>query len=105
MFTSFQNCEPKEIAPGFTARFIHTELQTHALVTIKKGAVLPEHFHVHEQISQVLEGEFELTIEGKTKRCKKGDIAIISSNNKHSGKALTPCIIFDVFTPVREDYR
>ena len=105
MFTSFDSIEPKEILPGFKARFIHTDSQTLSLVTIEKGAVLPEHAHIHEQISQVIEGSFELTVGGETKVCSAGDIAVIDSNVPHSGVALTSCTIFDIFTPIREDYK
>jgi len=105
MFTSFEAITPKEILPGFRAQFIHTKSQTLSLVTVDQGAVLPEHFHVHEQISQVLEGTFEMIINGEKKICKAGDIAIIDSKVPHWGTALTDCVIFDIFTPVREDYR
>ncbi len=105
MFTSFDSIEPKEILPGFKARFIHTDSQTLSLVTIEKGAVLPEHTHIHEQVSQVVEGSFKLTVGGETKVCNSGDVALIDSNVPHSGVALTPCTIFDIFTPVREDYQ
>ncbi len=105
MFTDFSKSTPKEIIPGFTAQFIHTSSQTLSLVEVKKGTVLPEHSHPHEQISQVLDGSFELTINGVTKVCKQGDISIMKSNVKHSGMAITNCKILDIFTPVREDYK
>lgn len=105
MFTSFKNSPPIALLPGFTARFIHTETQTFSLVEIEEGGVLPEHFHENEQFSQVLEGSFELTVDGKTAICKAGDVALIKSNVPHSGRALTACKIFDVFNPAREDYR
>jgi len=105
MFKSFLTAEAKEIVPGFIARFLHTSTQTFALFEIKKGAILPEHAHVHEQISNVLEGQFELTIDGEKKVCNPGDMAVISSNIPHSGIAITDCKILDIFTPVREDYK
>ena len=104
MFKKFENSDPKEIIPGFTARFIHTATQTLSLVELTKGAILPTHSHPHSQISQVVEGEFQLTISGKTKICKPGDVAIMESNEEHSGKAITDCKILDIFCPVREDY-
>jgi quercetin dioxygenase-like cupin family protein len=33
-----------------------------------------------------------------------GQVLIIPSNVVHSGQALTPCKVLDVFNPVREDY-
>jgi len=105
MFTSFKECESKELIPGFMVQLIHTESQTFALFEIEKGAILPEHYHINEQVSQVLEGKFELTINGNTNVCKKGDIAIMEPNVVHSGRAITNCKILDVFTPVREDLK
>jgi quercetin dioxygenase-like cupin family protein len=105
MFKDFNSIKPKNIIPGFNARFIHTDSQTLSLVEVEKGASLPTHSHFHAQISKVIEGEFELTVDGISKVCRKGDIAFIESNVEHSGKALTDCTILDIFTPVREDYK
>ena len=73
--------------------------------TVNVGAPLPEHSHPHEQVVNVIEGEFELTINGDTTRLGLRSVAIIPSNAVHSGKALTKCRIINVFSPVREDYR
>jgi len=105
MFTSFQDSTPREIIPGFVARFIHTKSQTFSLVEVEKGSILPEHFHSNEQVSKVIEGSFELQIDGVKKVCSPGDIAVIDSNIPHSGVAITRCVILDVFTPAREDYK
>jgi quercetin dioxygenase-like cupin family protein len=105
MFKDFKDIKPKQLLPGFKARFIHTNTQTLSLVEVEEGASLPTHSHFHEQISNVIDGEFELTIDGVSKVCRKGDIAIIGSNVDHSGKAITNCTILDIFTPVREDYK
>ena len=95
----------KELLPGFTGVFIHSERMTHAYWTVKAGAELPSHSHDHEQVATVLEGEFEITIDGETKKVTVGDVAVIGSGLTHSGKAITDCRILDVFSPVREDYR
>lgn len=97
--------EPKEIISGFRARFIHSQHVTLAFWDIDEGAVLPEHSHFHEQISHVLEGQFELQIDGQTHIYVEGSIVVIPSHAVHGGRALTPCRIMDVFSPVREDYR
>lgn len=95
----------KEIVKGFHARFVHTDSCTIAFVDIEEGAVLPIHSHVHEQITQVMEGRFQLTIDDVTNIYEPGLIAIIPSNVPHGGVALTDCKVMDVFTPVREDYK
>lgn len=93
----------REIMTGFAAKMIHTAQTTHAYWQIAKGAELPEHAHVHEQIVNLLEGEFELVLDGIPHRLMAGDVLVIPSNVPHSGTAVTDCRILDVFSPVRED--
>ncbi len=100
-----QHIAQKEIIKGFKARFVHSEHMTFAYWEIEKGAELPLHSHLHEQIAMVTQGEFEMTIGGETQVYKPGKIAVIPPHVEHSGKALTYCEITDVFSPVREDYK
>ena len=95
----------KEIKEGFKARFVHTENLTLGYWDVEEGAVLPMHSHLHEQITQVLEGEFELTVGEQTQVYKLGQIVVIPPHIPHGGKALTECKLFDIFCPVREDYQ
>lgn len=96
---------PKEICPGYSARFIHTDNMTFSYLDVKAGASLPEHSHPHEQVAHVLEGEFQLTLDGEPIRFGPGQVIVIPSNMKHAGLAITDCKLLDVFQPVREDYR
>ena len=94
-----------ELFPGINAKLIHTGKLTIAHVTLDKGAVVPEHSHVHEQIINVLEGTFELTLDGETKTVSAGHVGVVPSNMKHSLIATTGGKILDVFSPVREDLK
>lgn len=105
MFQNISSIESKEVITGFKGRFIHTQQFTMAFWEVEKGAVLPEHSHVHEQTTMVTEGTFEMVIDGQKQLCTPGLIASIPSNVVHSGVALTDCKITDVFCPVREDYK
>ena len=100
----WKNIEEKTIIPGFRARFIHSANMTFALWDIDAGASLPEHANPHEQVSHLLEGELILTIAGKSNVIKTGSVAVVPSNARHSGKAVTACRILEVFYPLREDY-
>jgi quercetin dioxygenase-like cupin family protein len=97
--------ESKEIISGFFARFVHTENVTLVFWEAKAGSKFPEHAHPHEQISTTQQGKFQLTINGETKILEEGVSAVIPSNIKHSGIALTDCKLLDVFYPIREDYK
>lgn len=95
----------KEVFPGYVAKMVHTENLTMVYWTIAAGAAIPEHSHLHEQITHVLSGEFELTVEGDPKRLVPGIIAVIPSHAKHFGRAISECSMLDVFYPVRMDYK
>lgn len=104
-FMRLKELDWREPFPGYRAYFVHSETMTFAHWTIAPGALIPGHSHPHEQVSNVIDGQFELTIEGVTKILGPDDVAIIPPNASHSGKALTKCRIIDVFYPIREDYR
>lgn len=94
----------KEIIPGFKGKFVHTKNNTLAWWEIEQGAILPRHSHIHEQVTQVLEGSFQLTVGNETHICKPGKIKVIPPNVEHEGVALTHCKIFDLFAPTRPEY-
>ena len=97
--------DSKELIAGFSGRFIHSDNMTLAYWTIAKDAALPEHSHHHEQVVNMLEGEFELTVDGQPHRLAAGDVLIIPGDVTHSGRAISDCRILDVFQPPRDDYR
>ncbi len=97
-----QTAEPMQ---GFQGKFIHSEFMTFVHWDIEAGAKLPVHSHPHEQVANIISGEFELIIDGETHLLKSGSVAVIPPNAVHSGKSLTKCYIIDVFHPIREDYR
>jgi quercetin dioxygenase-like cupin family protein len=53
----------------------------------------------------VLEGEFELTVNGEPQILTKGLFATIPGNVPHGGRAITNCKLLDIFNPVREDFK
>ena len=103
-FIDTTSLDSREVVPGYHGVFIHTDNMTIVHWKIEAGAELPEHSHPHEQIVNVIEGEFELAIDEDKERVGPGGVAVITSNVKHAGRALTACRIIDVFYPMREDY-
>ena len=105
MLKEISKIEQKEVMKGFKGRFFHTKSSTIAFWEIEKDAILPEHSHIHEQTTQLIEGTLEMTIGNKTIILEPGMIVSIAPNIKHSGKALKNCILTDTFCPVREDLK
>ncbi len=95
----------RRLLEGAEVRFVHAETMTVAYWTFEPGVPLPAHAHPHEQVTNVIEGVFDLTVEGKTSRLEAGSVAVIPPDAPHAGRAVTACRIIDVFHPVREDYR
>lgn len=104
-FLDLDKITAREIVSGYRAKFIHTEGMTLAYWEVEAGAALPEHSHPHEQIANVLEGEFELTIAGESRILVPGQVAVIPGDVPHSGQAITACRLLDAFQPARDDYR
>jgi len=104
-FKLFTDIPTKEIAPGYFSKLIHTSANTINFIDVKAGIALPLHKHMHEQYSFVLEGKFELTVDGIPQILDPGMFAIIPSNVMHGGTAVTDCRLIDIFSPAREDYK
>ncbi len=104
-FIELDHLNAKTIIKGYEARAIHTGTMTLVYWKVKAGAQMPLHSHLHEQVAHVLEGQFELTLDSETKILEPGMVAVIPPHRMHGGKAITNCLLLDVFQPEREDYK
>lgn len=73
-------------------------------VRFEKGAIGSMHTHPHTQISYVLEGKFEATINGETTVIAKGDTYITPPDAPHGVVCLEAGALLDIFTPMRADF-
>ncbi|HVN94848.1 MAG TPA: cupin domain-containing protein [Syntrophorhabdaceae bacterium] len=73
-------------------------------VTFQKGAIGALHAHPHEQISYIVRGTFEFTIDAEKYVLKAGDSYYVPPDMVHGVRALEDSVILDVFTPQREDF-
>ncbi|HEX2609131.1 MAG TPA: cupin domain-containing protein [Flavisolibacter sp.] len=104
-FLEIHDLVSKEVISGYTGRALHTGTMTFMYWDVEEGAEMPVHSHLHEQIAHVLEGRFELVVDGVKKILEPGVVAVIPPHVPHSGRAVTACRLMDVFLPEREDYK
>jgi len=70
----------------------------------EKGAVAPNHTHIHEQIAYIVSGKFEFYLNGETRIMKAGDSLYSAPNEEHGCLCLEAGLVLDVFSPQREDF-
>ena len=78
-----------------------------AHVDLQKGCVVPEHAHVHEQVSYILTGHLRLTVSDEgadVYDLRAGDVIVLPSNVPHAAVAVEDTTVLDVFSPPREDW-
>ena len=73
-------------------------------VHFEKGAVGAMHTHPHVQISYVLKGKFEATINGESAIISEGDSYYTEPDAPHGVVCLEEGVLLDVFTPRRDDF-
>ena len=75
-----------------------------ARVIMKKGCIVPEHSHVNEQVTYILEGALKFWIDGREIVVNAGEVLTIPPNMPHKAEALTDTLDLDVFSPPRADW-
>lgn len=97
------NWEPT--ADGNRRRVVlHTKELMIVEFAFDKGGVGALHSHPHVQSSYVAEGQFEVTVDGRTEKLDAGSCFIVPSNLVHGVKALEAGRLVDTFTPYRADF-
>lgn len=104
-YTSFHTIPVEALNPLIDRQFVYGERTMLARLTLRRGAVVPEHSHENEQITYVLEGALRFTLgDGRVIVVGAGEILVIPSNLAHKAEALEDTIDLDVFTPPRADW-
>src|SRR2546430_5155690 len=76
-----------------------------AHVYLKKGAVVPRHFHENEQLAYILEGALRFWIGDDVSEVLvvgAGAVLCIPPNVPHKAEALEDTLDIDTFTPPRQ---
>ncbi len=68
---------------GIKAWILQEENHQLAFMQTEAKARIPEHSHDYAEWGMIIEGEIELTVEGKRRNCKKGDEFLIPARTEH----------------------
>jgi len=105
-FFDIENLKERQLSDGIKIRTAFGEKIMMSFVYFEPNSLVPEHTHPHEQMGTVMEGKFELIVNGNSKIVEEGDAYLVPSNVKHSAKSLDePAVALDIFSPPREEYK
>ena len=79
-----------EHLPGWKGRYFHSANMTLVHYEFAANSSIHEHFHSQEEVYEVIEGELEVTIDGKSQVAKPGVVAIVPANSRRSVRAWPP---------------
>jgi quercetin dioxygenase-like cupin family protein len=96
--------EREQMNPLLARQVVHGANMTVARLEIGKGAVVPLHHHVNEQITMMLEGKLRFVIDGVESVISAGEVMVIPPNAPHMVEALEDSAVFDLFSPLRSDW-
>ena len=97
--------ETEQLNPNVTRKVVHGANMTIARLELKKGAAVPAHAHVHEQIATVERGALKFLIEGREQVVRAGQSLAIPPNVPHGVEVIEDSIVVDVFSPARDDWQ
>ena len=90
--------------PLFDRQYVVGNQVMVARISLKRGCIVPQHSHHHEQISHILSGAVRFLIDGREITLGVGELLLIPPHVPHSVVALEDTIAIDTFTPPREDW-
>jgi quercetin dioxygenase-like cupin family protein len=102
-WTTWQDLDPLQIVPGLNFQPVLGENVMVNFVRFEPNTVAPLHWHDEEQISFVIEGEFEFQVGDETRILRPGDSVAIPPNVPHGARTHDKtCLEVDVFHPPRK---
>lgn len=102
--TSWTQIESEKLSDKISRQMIFGESAMLARILLAKGAIVPRHSHVNEQITWILSGALKLIFDDGERVLRGGEFLLIPPNVPHSAEALEDTVDMDVFAPPREDW-
>jgi len=96
----------QDVEPGIQRKIVaHTPDLMAVCVKFDLGAVGTPHQHeIHDQIGYVVQGAFEIELDGEKRRLGPGDAFVAPHHTLHGAVALeSKSVVIDLFSPRRDD--
>jgi quercetin dioxygenase-like cupin family protein len=106
-FYRWDSMKKERVSDMLERRLITGDRMMLAHVYLKKGCIVPKHFHENEQLTYILEGALKFWIgeDGASEiTVRAGEVLLIPSNVPHKAEALEETLDVDVFSPPRQDW-
>ncbi len=85
-------------------RFFTSQNFTVIQWTLKKGAKLPIHSHLNEQLIRVDSGRLDVDSEGKIYHLDAGQMMVFPAYVTHGFIAMADTVMYEQQTPIRQDF-
>lgn len=100
----WKDVQQEKLNPFIDRQMITGDQLMFARILLKKGCVVPEHSHVNEQMTYIVEGALKFWIDGKELVVRGGEVLCIPANMPHKAEALEDTLDMDIFYPPRQDW-
>ena len=94
----------EQLNPLVTRQVLHSDQMTIARLQLKRGAVVPRHQHINEQITNLMSGRLRFIFDDGETLIEAGDSLQIAPNLPHAVETLEDSVAIDMFSPTREDW-
>ena len=102
-FVSWDAVDPIEVVSGLRFQPVLGDRLMVNFVHFDPNTEAPVHWHDEEQISLVVEGEFEFEVGGEKRIVRRGQAILIPPNVPHGARTYeSSCLEIDVFSPPRK---
>ena len=93
-----------KVTEMLSQKIITGEREMIAQTYLKRGALVPIHWHDSEQMTYVLQGALRFLVGGEEVIVREGEVLHVPSRTPHQAEALEDTFELDVFSPIRPDW-
>jgi quercetin dioxygenase-like cupin family protein len=94
----------EDLNPLLQRQFVVGQEIMLARVLLKKGCIVPQHSHLNEQLTYIVEGALKFWIDNQEIVVHAGEVLCIPSNMPHKAEAMEDTVDLDIFAPPRADW-